>query len=140
MATAAREQHKVRGRHLGCTTPTRTTDASRLLRLATSAEPCDQEFPTGVSSPSHKVASRSAGALAYGEWPAVGQLAIRSPGDRKQRPDKGMAMTTDRRAHGPVIELLHSAGCPNYPRALALVERVRDELGIQAELHTILIA
>jgi hypothetical protein len=64
VATAAREQHEVRGRHLGCTTLTRTTDASRLLRLATGAEPCDQEFPTGVSSPSHEVASRLAGALA----------------------------------------------------------------------------
>jgi hypothetical protein len=51
-----------------------------------------------------------------------------------------MAMTTDRRAHSPVIEVLHSQGCPNYPGALALVERVRDELGIPAELHTILIA
>lgn len=38
MATAAREQHKVRGRHLGCTTLTRTADASPLLRIAAQRE------------------------------------------------------------------------------------------------------
>jgi hypothetical protein len=34
------------------------------LRLAAGAEPCDQECPTGISSPSYEVASRLAGALA----------------------------------------------------------------------------
>jgi hypothetical protein len=48
--------------------------------------------------------------------------------------------TTKRPAHRPVIEVLHLAGCPNYPKALALVERVRAELGIDAEVHTTLIA
>ena len=38
MATAAREQHEGRGRHLGCTTPTRTADPAGLLRRA--AGPC----------------------------------------------------------------------------------------------------
>lgn len=46
-------------------------------------------------------------------------------------------MTTTKR---PVIEILHIADCPNYPEALALVERVRAELGIEAEFHTTLIA
>ena len=49
-------------------------------------------------------------------------------------------MTRDRRVHGPMIEVLYREDCPNYPATLALVERVRDELGIQAELHTTLIA
>jgi hypothetical protein len=49
-------------------------------------------------------------------------------------------MTTDGMAGRPVIEVLYSEGCPNYPGALALVERVRDELGIEAELRTTLIA
>jgi hypothetical protein len=34
VATAAREQHEGRGRHLGCTTLTRTADPARLLPLA----------------------------------------------------------------------------------------------------------
>jgi hypothetical protein len=38
IATVAREQHKVRGRHLGCTTLTRTADASPLLRIAAQRE------------------------------------------------------------------------------------------------------
>jgi hypothetical protein len=41
--------------------------------------------------------------------------------------------------HRPVIEVLHVADCPNYPGAVALVERVRAELGIDAELRTTLI-
>jgi hypothetical protein len=48
-------------------------------------------------------------------------------------------MTTDRLAHRPVIELLHTAGCPNYPQALGLVKRVRAELGIEVGLRTTLI-
>jgi hypothetical protein len=48
--------------------------------------------------------------------------------------------TTKRPALGPVIEVLHVADCPNYPKALALVERVRAELGIDAEVQTTLIA
>src|SRR5919201_910522 len=49
------------------------------------------------------------------------------------------AMTTERRARRPVIEVLHAKDCPNHPAALALVERVRAELGIDAELRTTLI-
>jgi hypothetical protein len=49
-------------------------------------------------------------------------------------------MTTDQLARRPVIEVLHIADCPNYPEALALVEHVRAELGIDAELRTTLIA
>jgi hypothetical protein len=39
----------------------------------------------------------------------------------------------------PVIEVLHVQDCPNYPRALALVQRVRAEEGIDAELRSTLI-
>jgi hypothetical protein len=42
-------------------------------------------------------------------------------------------------ARRPVIEVLYVEGCPNYQGALALVERVRAELGIDAELRTSLI-
>jgi hypothetical protein len=38
-----------------------------------------------------------------------------------------------------VIEVLYVEGCPNYRGALALVERVRAELSIDAELRTTLI-
>jgi hypothetical protein len=42
-------------------------------------------------------------------------------------------------ARRPVIEVLYVEGCPNYRGALRLVERVRGELGIDAELRTTLI-
>jgi hypothetical protein len=38
-----------------------------------------------------------------------------------------------------VIDVLYVEGCPNYRGALGLVERVRAELGIDAELRTTLI-
>jgi hypothetical protein len=38
-----------------------------------------------------------------------------------------------------VIEVLSVEGCPNYRGALALVERVRADLGIDAELRTTLV-
>jgi hypothetical protein len=50
-----------------------------------------------------------------------------------------LVMTTAQLGHRPVIELLYVQDCPNYPGALALVERVRAELGIDAELRTTLI-
>jgi hypothetical protein len=40
----------------------------------------------------------------------------------------------------PVIEVLYVEGCPNYRGTLGLVERVRAELGIDAELRTTLIS
>jgi hypothetical protein len=43
---------------------------------------------------------------------------------------------TDRLGRRPVIEVLYVQGCPHYPATLALVERVRAELGIDADLHT----
>ncbi len=48
-------------------------------------------------------------------------------------------MTTEQLGHRPVIDVLHVEDCPNYPEALALVERVRAELGIDAELRTTMI-
>ena len=48
------------------------------------------------------------------------------------------AATEDRRvAHHPVVEVLHVQGCPCYPDALALVERVVDQLDIKAEIRSI---
>jgi hypothetical protein len=49
-------------------------------------------------------------------------------------------MTTEHLARRLVIEVLHTADCPNYPEALAMVERIRTTLGIDAELRTTLIA
>jgi hypothetical protein len=40
----------------------------------------------------------------------------------------------------PLVEILHIADCPNYPAAVAMVERVVAELGVDAELRTTLIA
>jgi hypothetical protein len=39
----------------------------------------------------------------------------------------------------PLIEVLYVQDCPHYQAALALVERVQAELGIDAELRAILI-
>jgi hypothetical protein len=51
-----------------------------------------------------------------------------------------MMMTTgDEPGHRPVIEVLCVQDCPHYPGTLALVERVRAELGIDTELRTTLI-
>ena len=43
---------------------------------------------------------------------------------------------TGRLGHRPVIEVLYVRDCPHYPATLALVERVRAEFGIDAELRT----
>jgi hypothetical protein len=50
------------------------------------------------------------------------------------------AVTEQGPARRPVIEVLYVEGCPNYREALALVKRVRAELGIDAELRTTLIS
>jgi hypothetical protein len=44
--------------------------------------------------------------------------------------------TTDQPSRRPVIEVLYIQECPNYQETLALVERVREELGIDTELRT----
>jgi hypothetical protein len=49
-------------------------------------------------------------------------------------------MATAQFGHRPVIEVLHVQDCPNYPQALAQVQRVRAEVGIDAEVRTILVA
>jgi hypothetical protein len=47
-------------------------------------------------------------------------------------------MTMEQRRR-PVIEVLYVQDCPHYQGTLALVERVRADLGIGAELRTSLI-
>jgi hypothetical protein len=39
-----------------------------------------------------------------------------------------------------VVEVLYVEHCPNFPAALALVERVRAELGLDAEIRTTMIS
>lgn len=51
----------------------------------------------------------------------------------------GDTVATEREERQPRIEVLYVHGCPHYPAVLALVERVRAELGIEAELRTILV-
>ena len=41
---------------------------------------------------------------------------------------------------GPVVEVLYFDGCPNHLPALALLERVADELGIEPELRLVKVA
>lgn len=38
---------------------------------------------------------------------------------------------------GPLVEILYFDGCPNHHPALALVERVSRELGIEAEIRLV---
>ena len=47
--------------------------------------------------------------------------------------------TTDQPRRRPVIEVLYVQDCPHYRETLALVERVRAELGIDADLHSTLV-
>ena len=49
-------------------------------------------------------------------------------------------MVTRQPGHRPRIEVLYVPECPHYPGALALVERIRGELGIDTELRTSLIS
>jgi hypothetical protein len=58
--------------------------------------------------------------------------------DRRRETDVP-AVTEQGPARRPAIEVLHVEGCPNYRGALALVERVRAELSIDAELRTTLV-
>jgi hypothetical protein len=44
--------------------------------------------------------------------------------------------TTDQPSRRPVIEVLYIQECPHYQETLALVERVRAEVGIDTELRT----
>ena len=48
-------------------------------------------------------------------------------------------MDAGKQGRRPLIEVLYTRDCPNYAGALALVERVRAELDIDAELRTSLI-
>jgi hypothetical protein len=48
-------------------------------------------------------------------------------------------MAKEQLGHRPVIDVLYVRDCPNYAGALALVQRVGAELGIDAELRTTLI-
>src|SRR5687767_6443384 len=45
----------------------------------------------------------------------------------------------DAQGSGPVIEVLYVEHCPNFPAALALVQRVAADLGINAQVRTIMI-
>ena len=48
-------------------------------------------------------------------------------------------MAADRSGPRPLIEVLYVQDCPHYRETLALVDRVRGELGIDAELRTTLV-
>jgi hypothetical protein len=48
-------------------------------------------------------------------------------------------MAPKQQEYRPLIEVLYVPDCPHYQGVLALVERVRAELGVDAELRTSLI-
>jgi hypothetical protein len=41
---------------------------------------------------------------------------------------------------GPVVEVLYVEHCPNFPAALALVERVAADLAVEADVQTTMIS
>jgi len=47
--------------------------------------------------------------------------------------------TTNRPRRRPVIDVLYVQDCPHYQETLAMVERIRAELGIDTELHSTLV-
>jgi hypothetical protein len=47
--------------------------------------------------------------------------------------------TADPPRRRPVIQVLYVQDCPHYPATLALVERIRAEVGFDTELHTTVI-
>jgi hypothetical protein len=54
-------------------------------------------------------------------------------------PEGGAAESGEANAagRGPLVEILYFDGCPNHHPALALVERVSRELGIEAEIRLV---
>jgi hypothetical protein len=50
------------------------------------------------------------------------------------------SLLEDRPAPGLLVEVLHVEHCPNFPAALALVQRVLAELGLDAEVQTTMIS
>lgn len=54
-------------------------------------------------------------------------------------PEGGAAESSEANAggRGPLVEILYFDGCPNHHLALALVERVSRELGIEAEIRLV---
>ena len=49
-----------------------------------------------------------------------------------------MTQTTETRR--PLVEVLYFDGCPNHPKAQALVERVSADLGLSVELQLVNVA
>lgn len=43
----------------------------------------------------------------------------------------------ERKPRGPLVEILYFDGCPNHRAALALVERVAAELGVEPDLRRV---
>ena len=50
-----------------------------------------------------------------------------------------MASAEEQQGPGVVIEVLYVEHCPNFPAALALVQRVRADFGINAEVRTTMV-
>jgi hypothetical protein len=71
------------------------------------------------------------------------QVAVRCSGPSTAwsigEPGRLVMTTTRQEGRRPLIEVLYVHDCPHYQGALGLVERVRTELGIDAELRTSLI-
>ena len=54
-------------------------------------------------------------------------------------PAEPVVTMTERVGRRVRVEVLYVHGCPHYPAVLALVERVRADLGVDAELRSILV-
>ena len=50
---------------------------------------------------------------------------------------RGEETMGDAATPGPLVEILYFDGCPNHQLAVALVERVSDELGLEPEIRLV---
>ena len=55
----------------------------------------------------------------------------------EEQSDGGARGVSARRRGTPLVEILSFAGCPNHLGAIALVERVSGELGIEPEIELV---
>jgi hypothetical protein len=55
-------------------------------------------------------------------------------------PTEGVTEVPEAAGRGPLVEILYFDGCPNHRPAVALVERLCRELGIEPELQLVNVA
>jgi hypothetical protein len=81
-----------------------------------------------------------AGGLAVAALLTAVLVRRRARAKQRQLPSDKDEKRASTDASGPEVEVLYFDGCPNHLPALALIERVADELGIEPELRLVKVA